>query len=191
MKACEDKMYAVYIYIYQNRIVYVGKTNSNIFTRIWTHQRVGTFDQYPGGVIYYALLNNSAETTIYETILINNFRPELNASMVYDNARYIDFDESLLQWIKFVDIKELNFKASSIQLNEFDNQALIKEKKENKKRAKGSGYWITRTKKSGVYYGFVIRVNGKKKYFYGDTKAIAYNKYILFLGENNTVDKDG
>ena len=39
LKACEDKMYAVYIYIYQNKIVYAG-CETELVCREFTEERV-------------------------------------------------------------------------------------------------------------------------------------------------------
>lgn len=94
------KQCGVYKYVYNGEIIYVGKSDTNILNRIKNHAQETKFAPFLNECeIYYALFKNIAHTSIYETYLINKYRPILNSAMKYDDE--IPFDISEPDWIKY------------------------------------------------------------------------------------------
>lgn len=68
-----------------NEIIYIGKTNNNLKSRVEDHLRGKGIDEkfnaYKGNYkIYVAFLPNSVETDIIERALINQYKPVLNGT---------------------------------------------------------------------------------------------------------------
>ena len=94
-----DAICGVYRYIYKDEVIYVGKSDSNIGSRIKAHSKEDRFQPFLGECeISYAKLANPALTTIYETYLINKYKPKLNMAMKYDDE--ISFELPELDWQK-------------------------------------------------------------------------------------------
>lgn len=95
MKVC-----VVYKYEYKGKIIYVGKSDCDLGERIKAHRKDEKFQPYldDGLKIFYFTLPNPAFTTIYETYLINKYRPRLNEKMKYDDVLFFDIPE--LSWIQ-------------------------------------------------------------------------------------------
>lgn len=89
MKKC-----GVYKYVYDNEIIYVGKSDHSILGRIKGHSTESKFKPFLKKCqIYYAWLPNPAFTTIFETFLINKYKPRLNVAMKYDTILPFDICE--------------------------------------------------------------------------------------------------
>lgn len=85
---------AVYKYVYEKEIIYIGKSDANLMSRIRQHSKESKFSKYLQNVkIFYAWLPNPAFTTILETYLINKHKPKLNQSFKYDTPLYFDIPE--------------------------------------------------------------------------------------------------
>lgn len=90
----EDKVIGVYKYVYNDEIIYVGKSDTDISLRIHAHTFEEKFLPYLSDCkIYYALCKNPAHTTILETYLINKYKPILNVAMKYDDDLGITISE--------------------------------------------------------------------------------------------------
>lgn len=68
-----------------NEIIYIGKTNNNLKSRVEDHLRGKGIDEkfnaYKGNYkVYVAFLPNSVETDIIERALINQYKPVLNGT---------------------------------------------------------------------------------------------------------------
>lgn len=94
-------MHGIYKYIYNNEIIYIGKSDSSIKQRIQQHSIESKFLPYlSNAVIYYAILPNASMTAIYETFYINKFKPRLNVSSKYYGDVDIDIPEP--EWREFI-----------------------------------------------------------------------------------------
>lgn len=94
------KRCGVYKYVYNGEIIYVGKSDSSIDNRIKGHSHESKFEPFLKKCdIYYAWLPNPAFTTIFETFLINKYKPRLNSSMKYDKILPFDIIEPI--WYKY------------------------------------------------------------------------------------------
>ena len=75
-------MNAVYKYVYDDKIVYIGKTNSSLNSRIKCHMGESKFQPYIDKCqIYFSLCQGVSHTAILEAYLINKYNPILNKSM--------------------------------------------------------------------------------------------------------------
>ena len=84
----------LYKYVYNDRIIYIGKSDANIMNRIKAHKTEDKFLPYINSIsIFCADCKNPAHTTILETYLINKYKPELNKSMKYNDELNIKIDE--------------------------------------------------------------------------------------------------
>lgn len=204
-------MYAVYIYELNGRAIYVGKTTSNLQKRINCHTNEAKFLPFSDASIYYAELKNSTEATIYELALINNYKPILNESNVYENTRRIPIDESLLKWKSYdddIERKPLLFldnnnkgedlpedlKKEIEELQEQrEKQRLINKYNKLKTKKprtiklpdiyKDKGKWsVFKHNKTGrVYQKYSIKIGEKRRQFYGKTQEEAFYKYLKAL----------
>ena len=94
----KTKGYYIYKYVYNDEIIYIGKTNVCLVNRIDCHAREEKFKGYLDDCqIFYFECKNSAETTIMECYLINKYKPILNVSMKYSDNLNIDIPEP--EWV--------------------------------------------------------------------------------------------
>ena len=92
--------YTVYKYIWKDEVIYVGKSNTDLWSRIKAHEYENRFKPYlKNAKVFYINCNNPAETTILETYFINKYQPVLNTAMKYDNTR--DFGIKDLKWHEY------------------------------------------------------------------------------------------
>lgn len=75
----------VYKYVHKGKIVYIGKNDNNLISRISSHKSESKFKPYLSSDIYYITLANKAETRTLETLLINKYKPKLNVIDKYDS----------------------------------------------------------------------------------------------------------
>lgn len=89
MKEC-----VIYKYVYHDDIIYIGKSDSSLIGRIRGHEKENKFKPYlSDSQIYYFTCLNPAETTIYETFLINKYKPVLNVAMKYTHSLTMTISE--------------------------------------------------------------------------------------------------
>lgn len=95
----------VYKYIYNGEIVYIGKNDTDLITRINQHKSEEKFAPYLSSDIYYMSLNNEHDTDLMETLLINKYKPLLNVAKKSNYELGIIFIEP--EWKKY---RECDFK---------------------------------------------------------------------------------
>lgn len=106
------KEYYIYKYVYYGAIIYIGQTISLDHRHI-QHMNEKQFLELDKNKLklYYFKVNHSAEMNIWETLLINKYKPVLNRKSKFKN-----FDERLLSFKEPIwDIYRLENKHSSIK----------------------------------------------------------------------------
>lgn len=74
-------MHGVYKYEYDGKVIYIGKTNADFSARIACHKKEESFLPYlPEAKIFIYETKSACETDFLETLLINQYKPELNTS---------------------------------------------------------------------------------------------------------------
>jgi hypothetical protein len=87
-------MNGVYKYVYENEIIYIGKSDNSIIDRISAHTKEKKFAPYIDKAdIYYSPCINSAHTKVVETCLINKYKPILNTIDKYEESFDVGFIE--------------------------------------------------------------------------------------------------
>lgn len=113
---------SVYKYVHQDKVIYIGKSDSNYQDRIRCHSNESKFLPYLNDCeIYFAKLPNPAFTCIYETYLINKYKPVLNDKMKYN--KLMEFDLPEIEWQKVYPV-EVPIKDD---LSEWRNQKISEE----------------------------------------------------------------
>jgi hypothetical protein len=74
-------MHGVYKYEYEGKVIYIGKTDNSFENRIYNHSREDKFAPYiDKATISVYETRDKVETDFLETVLINQYRPALNAA---------------------------------------------------------------------------------------------------------------
>lgn len=89
----------VYKYVYNGEIVYIGKNDTDLITRIKQHKSEEKFIPYLSSDIYYMSLNNERDSDLMESLLIQKYKPLLNVSKKYSYEQKIAFIEP--EWKKY------------------------------------------------------------------------------------------
>lgn len=92
----------VYKYVNDGEIIYIGKADSGLQRRIDEHAAEDRFRAYPDVEIFCMKLNNAAETTCMEMLLINKYKPVLNIKDKYPETLSIQFEEP--PWVRVEDV---------------------------------------------------------------------------------------
>ena len=80
----------VYKFVYENEIIYIGKSNSNLDSRINNHGRPGDnidkkyWDMINSSQIYYIQLANQTMCDVVESELIRRYKPKCNKAKMSD-----------------------------------------------------------------------------------------------------------
>lgn len=114
----------VYKYVYDDEIIYIGKNNTKLETRINQHKLEDKFKPYLDSDIYYIELANETMSDVVESELIRRYRPRLNGAKMSEWCG-LDFQEPECKL--FIPSKEENHKKQ----NDFKNIS-----KKNMKRMK-------------------------------------------------------
>lgn len=93
------KEHAIYKYIKDGEIVYIGKTDNSLENRIECHKKEKKFKKLGKMEIKYFMVKNSTETDIYEKILINKYQPILNVVSKHDEHMDIPIEEP--EWMPY------------------------------------------------------------------------------------------
>ena len=95
----------IYKYVWNDEVIYVGKSNTDIEKRIQCHSREDKFQKYlANSDVYYCFLPNEATTDIYELYYINKYRPVLNATSKYDDEP-VGVTVADIEWSKYTPSK--------------------------------------------------------------------------------------
>lgn len=100
----------VYKYVYDYEIIYIGKNDTDLKTRIDQHKREDKFKPYLDQCdIWYFEVANSVECKCYESLLINKYKPKLNVlekheglSIEFEEPRWNPYFEGLFKKIPIV-----------------------------------------------------------------------------------------
>jgi len=90
----------VYKYVKNNDILYIGKNDTDLVSRINQHKKERKFLNINDADIFYVELSNKAETKAVEALLINYYKPPLNIRDKYDSCS-LSFDLNTLNWNKY------------------------------------------------------------------------------------------
>lgn len=85
----------VYKYVENGEIIYIGKNDTDLVSRIKAHKREQKFKEHSSAEVYYIELANKTESSGLEKLLINEFKPILN---VLDKR-----DSKSIDWIPALD----------------------------------------------------------------------------------------
>lgn len=93
----------VYKFVLNNKVIYVGKSNTNNFDRIFQHGRSGDnikesgWDDINNSDIYYAPLYNEQMVDVVESELIRRYKPKYNIGK--SNTEWIGIEIFINDWI--------------------------------------------------------------------------------------------
>lgn len=87
-----DRGNYVYKYVWNGDIIYIGKNDTDLVSRILQHRKEQKFKAYLDSKIYYGILKNSSESDMMERLLINKYKPILNVSCKKDGLSIV-FEE--------------------------------------------------------------------------------------------------
>lgn len=99
------KEHGIYKYVYDGKVIYIGKTDSSFRSRINGHAKEKKFNDYSSAEIFVFRTANNTETTIYEKLLINKYCPVLNVQDKHKETTNIIFEEP--EWISYEDYEIL------------------------------------------------------------------------------------
>lgn len=88
----------VYKYVFDDEIVYVGKNDTDLHSRIYQHTLEEKFQPVKEAQIYFIELQNSIESRLMEELLINKYKPLLNVACK-QNGVSISIEEPI--WKKY------------------------------------------------------------------------------------------
>ena len=110
-----DKMYYIYRYIEQNRVIYVGKTKRDLRERIEEHKSDRKFMSHlAASKIEYFTVPTQVEMDIAEKYYINKYRPMLNI-VDMDNATFpYQLDYRWNDYTTYVPEKTSKIQSSSV-----------------------------------------------------------------------------
>ena len=101
-------MFGIYKYVYNDEIIYIGKSDNSILNRVNAHVKEAKFKPYlEKAVIYYTECKNSAHTLILETFLINKYKPILNTSLKCEEDLNLDIPIPEPEWHLLSELKEV------------------------------------------------------------------------------------
>ena len=86
----------VYKYVYNDEVIYVGKTDRNLVSRLNAHGKKGdnipesAFNEINNSTIYYSRLQSATQSDLYETELIRRYKPK------YNKAKTTEWDGIIL-----------------------------------------------------------------------------------------------
>ena len=93
----------VYKYVQNNEIIYIGKNDTDLETRINQHKLEEKFRPYLKADIYYIELANAIMSDVVESELIRRYKPKLNVAKMSDWSG-LEFTEP--EWKKFMPISK-------------------------------------------------------------------------------------
>ena len=93
----------VYKYVHNNEIIYIGKNDTDLETRINQHKLEEKFRPYLKADIYYIELANAIMSDVVESELIRRYKPKLNVAKMSDWSG-LEFTEP--EWKKFMPISK-------------------------------------------------------------------------------------
>lgn len=180
----------VYKYVFDGKIIYIGKCDREIYKRIEEHKNEKKFKPFIGNVqIYYASVANSTMSDAVESELIRRYKPELNVAKMsdWDGIEFVEPKWKLLteQEVKKEKKEKKKKPLTSKQIE--NRRKKIEEKEEMLKLAiefyekhlKGAEI---KTKQEKHYTAYIIELHGIEY-----DQAEQWSRAILKVG---TVEED-
>lgn len=132
----------VYKYVYDGEVIYIGKNDTNLRTRIKQH--AGNYDiarkrapeKMDAAEIYYCKLPNSVMSDVIESALIKKYLPECNSDNDYKKkCNWAGFPLPELEWIHFKGKEPEEIPESSFYIEDClkkDVEKIVLQRKEKK-----------------------------------------------------------
>lgn len=196
----------VYKYVLHQEVIYIGKNNTDLVSRLNQHGRVGDnipkegWDEINSAEIYYCELANKIMSDVVESELIRRYKPKYNKAKT-SNWSGLEFVEQ--KWKKYINKEDLEFHAP-LEI-EYLTDEIEKLKNENKTISENAEIYKSKVVESLKNVigeidkmEYVIRNIWKLNEY--DDKFISYNQFIKeidlydFYKENlllSVVDKEG
>lgn len=105
----------VYKYVYNNEIIYIGKTDTNLIRRLKEHCKSGDnidskyWDKINKSDIYYCYANNKIMSDVIESELIRRYKPICNKAKMSDwsgiefvEPKWYFFDKNIMNEVKTI-----------------------------------------------------------------------------------------
>lgn len=89
----------VYKYVKDGEIIYIGKNDTDLHSRIKAHSFEEKFHPYLDADVYYCVLANATMSDVVESALINEYKPKLN---VAKKSQWSGLDLPKLHWTKYI-----------------------------------------------------------------------------------------
>lgn len=109
-------MCAIYKYIKNGEVVYVGKSANDVPRRVRSHSKEEKFKPFIDSCIFVAECKNPAHMNILETLFINYYKPVLNVADKYGDDLDIAIPE--IEWIPYEEFLVRYNKEESIRKTE-------------------------------------------------------------------------
>lgn len=90
------KYYFIYFLLKDDKVVYVGQSNSSVLGRINSHLKDKVFDE-----VYYKSFSVENVMDTYEKKFIMKYRPKFNKEVIHEGIKYAFFDlktETTIEW---------------------------------------------------------------------------------------------
>lgn len=100
----------VYKYVYNDQIIYIGKNDTDLVSRLSAHGKPGDnipeegWNEINNSDIYYCKLANKIMSDVVESELIRKYKPKYNKAKMSEWAG-LQFPE--LKWEKFINMRAL------------------------------------------------------------------------------------
>lgn len=137
----------IYKYVYDEKIIYIGRASRNGFVRYDEHKRKDTkFLKYLDKAKFYvALVSNSELMKIYEDYYISLYKPELNDVGKKKNTTYNNLPE--LEWAEFDEneidaLVRTHYRKCNRKYRKTENTYILKQYKEICKAVKDNEYIV-------------------------------------------------
>lgn len=126
------KKHYIYKYVFDNEIIYIGKTSGDLSKRLSDHGKLNDnieeqyWDMINQSEIYFIELDSGIICDIAETLLINQYKPRCNKAKIIDNfdKYHIIFDEKQYKWCLYNKIGKLTINTKLTSELEKENAKL-------------------------------------------------------------------
>lgn len=118
--------HCVYKYVYEDEIIYIGKTDSSLRNRVNCHSQEEKFQKYlPKSQVFYMTTSNPLETEIYEKILINKYQPILNVKdKIGQKIARVSIQEKW-EFYKYNEALKVSCKKENKEFNDFYKEYIV------------------------------------------------------------------
>lgn len=107
------KLCAIYKYVKNGEVVYVGKSDNNVPGRVRGHSKEEKFRPFIDSSIFVAQCKNPAHMNILEKLLINYYKPILNVADKYGDD--LDIVIPTIKWTPYEEFLDMYAMEKSIK----------------------------------------------------------------------------